>query len=208
MLLQEKLSFTDFKLTKGYKEYIKELQHRQVLRYKSLEELSCATTIPRMLITVQASEWSTLAALFLRIMDHCYRWKASNFCSLLVFSQGHVWRKTSLSFHFVSVLSVFYKAAVRNETISDAAIPLPHILLKTAAFILLLNDHFSNSHCSFVFPIRSSPAQLKMHICVGMFQEVFNSQLPCPSLVSQFLFKVPNTPTHTPCKMVAFSPNK
>ncbi|XP_029691341.1 SMC5-SMC6 complex localization factor protein 2 isoform X1 [Takifugu rubripes] len=36
----------------------------------------------------------------------------------------------------------------------------------------------------------SSPAQLKMHVCVGMFQDVFNSHLPCPSQVSQFLFKL------------------
>lgn len=50
----------------------------------------------------------------------------------------------------------------------------------------------------FVFPLRSSPAQLKMHVCVGMFQDLFNSHLPCPSQVSQFLFKV----LHQPFKML------
>lgn len=41
------------------------------------------------------------------------------------------------------------------------------------------------------FPVnRSSPAQLKLHINIGMFQEVYNSHLPCPAQVTHFLFKV------------------
>lgn len=44
------MSFGDFKFKKWYKEYIKELQHRQVPRYESLEELSCATKVPGRLV--------------------------------------------------------------------------------------------------------------------------------------------------------------
>lgn len=37
---------------------------------------------------------------------------------------------------------------------------------------------------------RSSQAQLKLHLNIGMFKEVYNSDLPCPPQVTQFLFKV------------------
>lgn len=37
---------------------------------------------------------------------------------------------------------------------------------------------------------RSSQAQLKLHLNIGMFKEVYNSDSPCPPQVTQFLFKV------------------
>ncbi|KAK2824302.1 hypothetical protein Q5P01_021477 [Channa striata] len=36
----------------------------------------------------------------------------------------------------------------------------------------------------------SSPAQLKLHVTIGLFQESYDCQSPCPSQVTRFLFKM------------------
>lgn len=46
------------------------------------------------------------------------------------------------------------------------------------------------SHTPSTPTTRSSQAQLKLHLNIGMFKEVYNSDLPCPPQVTQFLFKV------------------
>ncbi|XP_029926604.1 SMC5-SMC6 complex localization factor protein 2 isoform X2 [Myripristis murdjan] len=36
----------------------------------------------------------------------------------------------------------------------------------------------------------SSPAQLRLHVSIGLFQEAYNSSSPCPTQVTRFLFKM------------------
>lgn len=38
--------------------------------------------------------------------------------------------------------------------------------------------------------LRSTPAQLRLHVSIGLFQEAYGHQSPCPTQVSDFLFKM------------------